>query len=38
MIGKISARGARVVPGMRGLYTHASGRMREALVEALQAR
>ena len=26
------------VPGMRGLYTHASGRMREALVEALQAR
>jgi hypothetical protein len=26
------------VPGMRGLYTHASDRMREALVEALQAR
>jgi integrase len=26
------------VPGMRGLYTHVSDRMREALVEALQAR
>jgi hypothetical protein len=26
------------VPGMRGLYTHVSYRMREALVEALQAR
>jgi Phage integrase family len=26
------------VPGMRGLYTHASDRMREALVTALQAR
>jgi hypothetical protein len=26
------------VPGMRGLYTHVSDRMREALVKALQAR
>jgi hypothetical protein len=26
------------VPGMRGFYTHVSGRMREALVKALQAR
>jgi hypothetical protein len=26
------------VPGMRGLYTHVSDRMRETLVEALQAR
>jgi hypothetical protein len=26
------------VPGMRGLYTHVSDRMREALVEALEAR
>ena len=26
------------VPGMRGLYTHVSDRMREALVRALQAR
>jgi hypothetical protein len=26
------------VPGMRGLYTHVSHRMREALVRALQAR
>ena len=26
------------VPGMRGLYTHVSDRMREALVLALQAR
>ena len=26
------------VPGMRGLYTHVSDRMREALVQALQAR
>lgn len=26
------------MPGMRGLYTHVSDRMREALVQALQAR
>ena len=26
------------VPGMRGLYTHVSDRMRDALVRALQAR
>ncbi len=26
------------VPGMRGLYTHVSDRMRETLVKALQAR
>jgi hypothetical protein len=26
------------VPGMRGLYTHVSDRMREALIQALQAR
>jgi hypothetical protein len=26
------------VPGMRGLYTHVSDRLREALVKALQAR
>jgi hypothetical protein len=26
------------VPGLRGLYTHVSDRMREALIQALQAR